>query len=150
MGEQHPLIGHRDHVIVKCARRNCFFGLLDEQGPRRVEPVAPRHGLRCLNMLAGREGAAGSAVNEQLDPRLAISCGQPHVIGRAFVAERRGHRPVHCECGVGEGELELCQSRNPFVTAVRHGAQVGDRQVAAPVGGVGRRTDRRRIGRPHR
>ena len=102
-------------------------------------------------MLARREGAAGNAIDEDLDSRLAVRRRQPHVVGRALVAERRRHRPVHGEMrGIGERQPKLRQRRRPFVAAVRHGAQIGDGQVALAVAGVGRRRDRRRIRRPHR
>ena len=48
--------------------------------------------LRRLDMLARGESAAGHAVNEHLDAGLAVRGGQPHVIGRALVAERGRHR----------------------------------------------------------
>ena len=73
-----------------------------------IEPVQPRDGLRRLDMLARREGAAGHAIDEHFDARLAVRRGQPHVIGRAFVAERGRDRRVDLEMRlVAEGEQQL-------------------------------------------
>ena len=73
-------------------------------------------------MLARREGAAGYAIDEQFDPDLAMRAGQPHVIGRALVAERGRDRAVDRKGRVGEGDAQLRQRVGPFVAAMRHGA----------------------------
>jgi len=56
-------------------------------------------------MLPGGEGAARYAVDKDLDPGLAVGWGQPHMIGRAFIAERSRHGPMNRESIVGEGQL---------------------------------------------
>jgi hypothetical protein len=112
--------------------------------------VAARDGLAGLDMLAGGEGAAADAVNEDFDARSVMGRTQPHMIGRAFVAERGGDGLVDREGRVGEGEAELRQRFGPFMAAVRHGDEIGGAEMAAVVGGVGRGGDGGSIGGPHR
>ena len=90
--EQHALVGDGDHIIVECAGGDRIFRLLGENGALGIEPVQPRNRFRRLDMLPRRKGAAGHAVDEDLDARLAMRWGQPHVIGRALVAECRRDR----------------------------------------------------------
>ena len=127
------------------------LGLLDEQGPRRIETIEPGDGARRLFMLARGEFSPAHAVDEDLDARRVVAGAEAHMIGRALVAEGGGHRLMDREMGrVGEGEPELGQRLRPFVAAMRHGPQIGDGQVAAAVLRVRRGGDRRGIGRPHR
>ena len=92
MGEEHALVRHGDDVVVEGAGRDRFLRLLDENGPLGIEPVQPGDRLRRFDMLAGREGAAAHAIDEQLDSRLAVRRRQPHVVRRALVAERWRNR----------------------------------------------------------
>ena len=85
-------------------------------------------------MLAGGEGAAADAVDEHLDPRLAVrrrraAYDWPRPRRRRWPAPARAPR----NAPLGEGEAELRQRLRPFVAAVRHGAQIGDGQMAAAV-----------------
>ena len=67
------------------------------------------------------------------------------------VAERRLDRRIHREMAiVREGHAQLHQGLDPLVRAVMHGAQIGDREVAAAVRRVGAGRDGRGVGRPHR
>ena len=97
MREQHALVGDRDDVVVERAGGDRFLRLLGEDRPLGIEPVQPRDRLRRLDMLARREGAARHAIDEDLDAGLAMRRRQPHVIGRALVAERRRDRRVDRE-----------------------------------------------------
>ena len=56
---------------------------------------------------------------------------------------------MHLEGIAGEGQPQLRQRRRPLMAAVRHRLQIGDGQMAFAVGGIRRRADRGRIGRPH-
>ena len=132
-------------------RRSLPRDCCDEHGPLRIEPVEPRDRLRCLDMLAGGEGAA--ATRHRRTPRrparhapAPAACDWPRPRRRTPAAPGRAPR----NAVVGEGQPQLRQRRRPFVAAVRHGLQVGDGQVALAVGGVGRGLDGRGIGRPHR
>ena len=78
--------------------------------------------------------------------RARAACGWPRPRRRMPAAPGRAPRNALAR----ERDPQLRQRRRPFVAAVRHGAQVGDGQVALAVGRVGRRGDGRRIGRPHR
>ena len=51
---------------------------------------------------------------------------------------------------VRKGNIELALGIGPFLRAVDHRHEVGGRQVAASVPGIGSRADRRCIGGPHR
>ncbi len=151
MGEEDILVRDGDHVIVERAGGDRFLGLLDEQGPLGIEAVEAGDGLGGLQMLPRRKGAARHAIDEQFQSGLAVARRQPHVISRAFVAERGRDGIVDAEMlRIRERDPQLRQRARPFVAPVRHGAQVRDRQVAAAVASVGGRGDRRRIGRPHR
>ncbi len=113
--------------------------------------MAPRDRLARLDMLARGEGAARLAIDKYLDARAGMAIAQPHVVRRAFIAERGGDGGMHRKVAlIGEGEAKLRQRSGPFVAAVRHRDQIGDRQVAAPIGGVGGRGHGRGIGGPHR
>ena len=112
--------------------------------------MQPGDRLGRFDMLPCREGAARYAVNEDLDAGLAICGREPHVVGRAFVAECCRDRAVNLERARCERQSELRQRRRPFVAAVRHGPEVRNRQVAFSVLRLGRRRDGRGIRRPHR
>ena len=56
--EQDMLVGDRDDVVVEGAGGDRRFGLADEQGARRIEPVQPRDRAAGLAMLADGKGAA--------------------------------------------------------------------------------------------
>ncbi len=117
-------------------------------GSSRCSRATAREASTCWR--AGK-GPPRHAVDEDLDARRVVARAQPHMIGRALVAEGRGDGRVHREMRVvGEGEAELRQRRRPFVAAVRHRPQVGDGEVAAAVRRVRRGRDGRGIGRPHR
>src|SRR3546814_3092392 len=90
-------------------------------------------------MLTRRKWPARFAINENLDPRPIMRPGHPHVIGGTLVAKWRGHRLMHRKAPVvREGQPQLRQRARPFMAAVRHRRQIGDRQVTAPVPGIGR------------
>ena len=72
MGEKKAFIRHCDHIIVEGPSRNRDFGLLDEEGVRRIKLVRPRNGFRRLEMLARGEGATGFAIDKDFQPRLAM------------------------------------------------------------------------------
>ena len=148
--EQDALVRDRDHVIVEGPGRDRRLGLLGEQSPRGVKPVQPRNRLRRLDMLPRRESAADHAVNEDLQPRHAVPGGKPHVVGRAFIAERRRNRSVDGKGLPGERDFELSERRRPFMASVRHRPQVRDGQVALAVGGVRRGRYRGGVRGPHR
>ena len=95
------------------------------------------------------DGPAGVELGH-LDPRLGVAGRQPHVVGRALVAEGRRNRRMDGEAAlVGEGEPELGQRRRPFVAAMGHRPQVGGGEVAAAVRRVGRGRDGGGVGGPH-
>ena len=73
MREQHALVGDRNDVVVERAGGDRLFRLLDEDRPLGIEPVQPGDRLRRLEVLARREGAARHAIDEDLDPRLAVA-----------------------------------------------------------------------------
>ncbi len=104
MSEQYSLVGDRDHVIVEGARGDRFVRLGDEQGALGVEVVAAGDRLARLDMLAGREGPAGDAVDEDLDPGLTMRSAKPHVVGCALVAEGGRDGTVNGEVLVREGK----------------------------------------------
>ncbi len=90
-------------------------------------------------MLAGGEGAARDAIDEDLDARLRrASAQQPHVIGRALVAERRGHRAMHREQRIGEGELQLGERAGHSWLRCGMVTRLATEEVAAAIGSVGR------------
>ena len=89
MREERALVRDRNDVVMKSARRDCLFGLLDEKGSRRIEAVRARDRLACLAVLAGGERAAADPVHKNLDAWAGVIGAQPHVVGRALVPERR-------------------------------------------------------------
>ena len=97
MREQDRSVGHRNHVVVERARCDRFLGLLGEQRPLRIETVQTRDRPGRFEMLSGGEGAAGDAVDEDFDTRLAMRGRQAHVVRRALVPERRRHRRMNRE-----------------------------------------------------
>src|SRR4029079_470283 len=102
--------------IVERARGDRFLGLLDEDRAFGIEGVEPRDGLRRLNMLAGREGAAGHAVDENFDTALAVGGAHPHVVRSALVAECWRHRRMDLEMiAVAEGDQHLAERGPPLV-----------------------------------
>ena len=151
VGEQHALVGDGDDVVVKGAGSNRRVRLAGEDRAGRVEPVDAGNRLARLAVLAGGVGAARLAIDEDFHARRIVAGAQPHVVGRALVAEGGGDRGVHGEVRViGEGKLQLRQRLAPFMAAVGHRHEVGDGEVAASVGGVSRGRDGRGIGGPHR
>ena len=97
MGEQHPFIGDRDDIIVEGASSNRLFRLLDEKGASWIEAVQSGDGAARFDMLARRIGATGNAIDEDFDARIAMPGRQAHEVGRAFIAERRRYRAMHCK-----------------------------------------------------
>ena len=129
--EKQPFIGDCHHIIVEGPRRNGLLRLLDEQG--LADTVDSRHSLRCLNMLAGREGAAAAPVNKYFDASRAMIGTKPHMIGRPFIAKWGRDGPMNREAGVGKGNLQLRQCALPFMAAVGHRYEIGDGQMASAV-----------------
>jgi hypothetical protein len=151
VGEEHGLVGDGDDIVVEGAGGDRLLRLGDEQDVVGAQPVEPGDGSAGLTVLAGGEGAAGNAVDEDLDARRVVRRGQPHVVGGTLVAERGGDGGVDREVTVvGEGDAQLRERVGPFVAAMRHRYEVGDGQVAAPVSRIGRWRDGRGVGRPHR
>ncbi len=150
MGEQDRPVGHCNHVIVEGAGGNRFLALRREDRPGRVESMEPSDRPRRLDMLPRRKWPARHAIDEYLHARLAMRRRQPHMIGRALVAERGRDRLMNREGLVRERQLQLRQRRRPLMAAMRHRLQIRDRQVAFAVLRVGRWADRRGVGRPHR
>ena len=63
--------------------------------------------------------------------------GKAHVVGRALVAECRGDRRMDLkELRIREGDQQLRDSRAPFEAPVRHGPEIGHRQMTLGVGGI--------------
>src|SRR3546814_3427916 len=67
---------------------------------------------------------------------------QAHMIGRALIAKGGGNGAMHGKGGaVGKGEAQLGERLRPFMAAMRHGDEIGDGQMRAPVRRVGRGRD---------
>ena len=65
-----------------------------------AEPTATGRAQPCsegLEVLAGREGAARDPVNERFHARRSMIGAEPHMVGRAFIAERQRHRAMDGE-----------------------------------------------------
>ena len=101
-------------------------------------------------MLARRKGSARNAVDEQLEAGLAMLGGEPHVIGRALIAERRRHRIVHRE-SPSPNASRNCASV-PGHSWLRCGMvrRLATVRWRSPSAGVGRGRHRCRIRGPHR
>ena len=108
--------------------------------------------------VAARRGSVdvvrAAAVHEQLDARVALPrAREPRVVRRALVAGlRRGRqRIVHDEAArVGEDRAQHARRRRGLDRPVQQRREVRGREVDAPVGGVGRGADGRRVRGPHR
>lgn len=68
MGEQHPFIGDRDHIIVESAGRDRGLGLAGEEHAVGRQAMRARHRLTGFAMLARWERAAAFAIDKDLDP----------------------------------------------------------------------------------
>src|SRR3546814_1284687 len=67
------------------------------------------------------------------------------MMGRARVAKGGGNGAMHGKGGaVGKSEAQLGERLRPFMAAMRHGDEIGDGQMRAPVRRVGRGRDGRR------
>ncbi len=69
VGEQHPLVRHRDDIIVEGARGDGFGVLFDEYASVRVEPVHARHRAAGLFVLARGEAPSLASIDEHFDAR---------------------------------------------------------------------------------
>ncbi|SUJ15398.1 Uncharacterised protein [Sphingomonas paucimobilis] len=90
MGEQHPFIGDRDHIIVESAGRDRGLGLAGEEHAVGRQAMRARHRLTGFAMLARWERAAAFAIDKDLDPRPIMRSAEPHVVGGTLVAKGRG------------------------------------------------------------
>ena len=143
------------HVVVEGAALDGGRGLPGEHGPGRA--VAAGDGLRGLPRLAGRKlprpaliGAA--AIDQEIDPRLAVVGAQAHVICSALVRKVRLERQ-----GIVHSKLRSVREQTPqapggllvLEAPVQVGQQVRGREVHTPVGGVDGGGHGRGVGRPH-
>lgn len=109
MGEQHPFIGDRDHIIVESAGRDRGLGLAGEEHAVGRQAMRARHRLTGFAMLARWERAAAFAIDKDLDPRPIMRSAEPHVVGGTLVAKGRGDRRMDAEGRVGKGQPQLRQ-----------------------------------------
>jgi len=102
-------------------------------------------------MLARGERTAGAAIDKYLKTLRVMAKTHSHVIGGTLVAEAGRDWGVQGKMrGIGKSQRQLAGGIGPFLRTVRHRHQIGGGQVTAPVGGIRRGRDRRRIGGPHR
>ena len=74
-----------------------------------------RDRARRLEMLARWKAAARDPVDEHFNPRLTVAFTKTHVIGGAFITERRRDRPMHRESVARERQAKLRESWRPFM-----------------------------------
>ena len=160
MEEQHVLVAHRDHVVVEHPLIDHVRVLLDEDRALVSQAVQAGNGLARFQGLAGRvafggglgdvEGAA--AIDEQLDPGLAIGAAQPGVVGGPLVTEVVVLRQVLMVIEVAvvvEHGAQDSAGHLGLEGAVKLVGQVGGGEVDAAILGIGTGGDGGGVGGPH-
>ena len=159
MEEERFAVADRNNVIMKHPLVDDLRVLLGKDGVALVKLMQPGNGLARLQRLArgitSRRDAAVivASVNKELQAAFAILGTEAVMVRGPFVAEQRHlrQRVVHVEM------LRIAKdsAQQPGGLRRLHGAmefvvQVGDGEMHAPVGAVGRGRHRRRVGHPHR
>ncbi|MNG93269.1 hypothetical protein D3C79_522270 [compost metagenome] len=158
--EEHILVAHRDHVVVEHPLIDHLRVLLNKYGALFPQAVQAGDGLAGLQGLAGRvalggglgdvEGAA--AIDEQLDPGLAVGAAQPGVVGGPLVTEVIVLRQVLMVAEVAivvEHRAQDAAGHLGLQGAVELVGQVGGGEMDAAILGVGARRDGGGVGGPH-
>ena len=96
-----------------------------------------------------REAAARKSWAEDFDTGRTMVYGKAHVIGSAFIAERGRHGSVNCIGRTRKRQPKLGQSPEPFMAAVRHRVEIGDRKVTYAILAIRRGSHCRSISGPH-
>jgi len=156
--EEQIAVADREHVGVEGAGVDAARVLLREHQALGGQAMQARDRLAGLERLARRVAArrlrlapGAPAPGEQMGG--AAGADEARVIGRALVAElaAAGQRPVHREPAVvGEDGAEDRIGDPSLDGPVKHGVQVGRRDMQPPVGGVDRRRRGSGVGGPHR
>src|SRR3546814_15366745 len=87
--------------------------------------------------------------SSDLHARFFMAGAKAHMIGGAFISKGDRNGPMDRERRRSKGDPKLLQCLGPFMTAMRHGHEIGHGEMALAVARVWSGRDSGGIGRPH-
>src|SRR3546814_6167879 len=88
-------------------------------------------------------------MNKHLHARFVMAGAKAHMIGGAFISKGDRNGPMDRERRRSKGDPKLLQCLGPFMTAMRHGHEIGHGEMALAVARVWSGRDSGGLGRPH-